>query len=270
MLERPADNIPSVVPGASAPPAPPAAAERIIAGANAKNVVAAWDHAHRYTPAPRHRRRLILQWLSGLRFADCLDAGCAQPYLLHEIVRRFGVQGYGCDISDQVVAGNDADPLGCRFAEVDLTKGGWPGGRRFDLVVSSEVLEHIPDWPRALDNLVAMTGRYLLLTVPSGPIRLMDRMVGHHQHFDGPELAAAVRERGLEILRQRKWGFPMHSLYKAAISKLSPDRLYQSFSGGGEYSAAQKLVSHALWLSFFANAPFDRGAQYLLLAERPA
>ena len=54
----------------------------ILAGANATNVVAQWDDAHRYTPAPRHRRRLILDLLAGLDFADCLDAGCAQPFLL--------------------------------------------------------------------------------------------------------------------------------------------------------------------------------------------
>src|SRR5947209_2086163 len=59
-----------------------AAAAQVLARANARNVVADWDDAHRYTPAPRHRRRLILKWVSGLDFADVLDAGCAQPYLL--------------------------------------------------------------------------------------------------------------------------------------------------------------------------------------------
>ncbi len=37
--------------------------------------VAAWDDAHRYTPAPRHRRRLLLKLIGTLDFSDVLDAG---------------------------------------------------------------------------------------------------------------------------------------------------------------------------------------------------
>ena len=80
--------------------------EAILATANEKNVVAGWGDAHRYTPAPRHRRRLILNMLKGLDFADCLDAGCAQPFLLQAMVERFRVAGFGCDISDQVMEAN--------------------------------------------------------------------------------------------------------------------------------------------------------------------
>src|SRR5438105_3002158 len=129
LLDAPA-SAHAALPASAAP-----AAREILAGANARNVVAAWDDAHRYTPAPRHRRRLVLKWVRGLQFADCLDAGCAQPYLLHEIVRQSGAKGFGCDISDQVVTANAGDPLGCTFRELDLTRETWPGGRRFDLVV---------------------------------------------------------------------------------------------------------------------------------------
>ncbi|MDB5295147.1 MAG: methyltransferase [Phycisphaerales bacterium] len=249
--------------------APPTRAAEILAGVNARDVVAGWDDAHRYSPAPRHRRRLVLDWVRPLAFADCLDAGCAQPYLLHEIVRRHRCVGSGCDISDRVMSDNQDDPLGCQFRSLDLTRQRWPGDKRFDLVVCSEVLEHVEDWPAAVRTLAVMTGRHLLITVPSGPVRAMDRMVGHHRHFDGRELAAAVAAAGLAVVRQRKWGFPVHSLYKALISRIAPDKLYDSFATG-RYSWPKRLVSDALWLAFFANDPFRGGAQYMLLAERPA
>lgn len=248
--------------------APPGRAAEILAQVNARDVVAGWDDAHRYSPAPRHRRRLVLDWVAGLRFADCLDAGCAQPYLLHEVVRRHGCDGYGCDISDRVMTDNQDDPLGCRFRALDLTRQRWPGDKRFDLVVCSEVLEHIEDWPAALRNVAAMAGRYLLVTVPSGPVRAMDRMVGHHRHFAGPEVAAAIRAAGLTVLRQRTWGWPVHSLYKALISRVAPDKLYDSFATG-RYSWPKRVVSDALWLAFYANDLFRGGAQYVVLAERP-
>jgi trans-aconitate methyltransferase len=245
-------------------------AAEILAGANAPDVVAGWDDAHRYSPAPRHRRRLVLDWVARLPpVADCLDAGCAQPYLLHEIVRRHGCAGHGCDLSDQVMSDHRDDPMGCQFRRLDLTRERWPGDKRFDLVVCSEVLEHVEDWPAAVRSLAAMTGRHLLVTVPSGPVRQMDRLVGHHRHFDGPELAAALRAEGLTVVRERKWGFPVHSLYKALISRASPEKLYDSFAVG-RYSVAQRLLSDVLWLAFFANDLFRGGAQYMVLAERPA
>src|SRR5262249_32222445 len=166
--------------------------QEILSSANATNVAADWDDAHRYTPAPRHRRRLVLNMLRGLDFADCLDAGCAQRFLLEGVVERYKVKGCGCDISDAVIEANQQARPDCEFAVLDLTRQTWSGDRRFDLVVCSEVLEHIPEWHTAVANLVRMARKHLVITVPSGPIRTMDKMVGHHQHFQGPELVAAL------------------------------------------------------------------------------
>jgi hypothetical protein len=229
-------------------------------------VVAQWDEVHRYTPAPRHRRRLILRMIGGLEFEDCLDAGCAQPYLLEAILRQHKVAGFGCDISDQVMGANRDRLPQCQFQVVDLIRESWPGGRQFDLVVCTEVLEHIPEWRAALSSLVRMTRNYLLITVPGGQRRIMDQLVGHHQHFQGPELTAALEERGCTIVAIRRWGYPFHSLYKALISKMSPDKLYQSFSGM-KMSLSQKVLSHLLYFLFYLNC-FNAGDQLLVLARK--
>jgi len=138
-----------------------------------------WGDAHRYSPAPRHRRRLLRRWIDQLDFADVLDAGCAQPFLLREVLARHAVEGFGCDLSDRVIAANRSVLPGCQFRTLDLTAEAWPDGRRFDLVICSEVLEHLADWPAAVANLVGMTRKHLLITVPGGPLRAMDRTVGH-------------------------------------------------------------------------------------------
>ena len=243
---------------------------QILATANATNVVAAWDDAHRYTPAPRHRRRLTLRMLRGLDFADCLDAGCAQPFLLRAIVERFGADGFGCDISDAVIAANRAALPGCQFRVLDLTAEAWPGDRQFDLVVCSEVLEHLADWRAAVANLVRMSRKHLLITVPSGPRRKMDRMVGHLQHFAGPELRAALEEEGCTIRQVRYWGFPFHSLYKNLISAMSPARLYTAFSGGEGYGMGKRLFSWLLSALFYANDLGGSGYQLFVYAQPPA
>jgi hypothetical protein len=244
--------------------------EEILAVANEKNVVAAWDDAHRYTPAPRHRRRLIVQMLRELDFADCLDTGCAQPFLLQEVMRRYGVAGFGCDISDRVMAENRRILPEAEFCVVDLTNEVWPNGRVFDLVICSEVLEHIPRWREAVANLAMMARRHLLITVPSGPLRKMDQLVGHHQHFAGAELRHAIEGCGLTVRRTRYWGFPFHSLYKTLISKLSPAQIYSSFSGGNSYGWTKRAFSQVLYLLFYANDLSEAGDQLLIHAERLA
>lgn len=229
--------------------------------------VAVWEDAHRYTPAPRHRRRLLLKLINGLDFDDVLDAGCAQPMLLQEVVRRRGVAGFGCDLSGPVIESNRRDLPGCEFRALDLTAETWPGGRRFDLVVCSEVLEHLDAWPEALANLVRMARKHLLITVPGGPVRTMDRMVGHVGHFRGAELTVALEALGCRVERVQRWGWPLHTAYKAAISRLAPERLYASFSGGGRYGPAKKLVSELLYRLFFVNDLSARGHQLIVHAR---
>jgi len=240
-------------------------AEQILATANDKNVVEGWEDAHRYSPAPRHRRRLIVNAIKELKFGDCLDIGCAHPFLLEMICRRFGVEGYGCDISDRVIEANTKILPDCQFKELDITQETWPGKRKFDLVICSEVLEHIPEWRSALANVVKMSRRHVLITVPSGPRRTMDRLVGHFQHFQGSELSEELENIGCKVKHTRYWGFPVHSLYKWAISRYDATQLYDSYAVG-DYSLTQKLLSSGLYLAFFANDLFSKGCQLLIHA----
>ncbi len=231
------------------------------------NVVHGWDEAHRVSPAPRHRRRLVVDMVRDLDVADCLDAGCGQPYLLQALNGELGLETYGCDLSDRTMDDNQGNPTAREFRVLDLSKEVWPG-RTFDLVISSEVLEHIPDWPAAVANLARMARKYVLITVPTGKVRTMDRMVGHTQHFDGPELVAALVAAGCWPLVVRRWGFPFHSLYRIAISSQA-DRVYDSFSGNRKYGLTQRLVSEGLHKLFYANDLFHTGDELIVLARAP-
>lgn len=234
---------------------------------NETNVVAGWDDAHRYTPAPRHRRRLIVDLVRDLGAREVLDAGCGQPFLLRELRDQLGLRCYGCDISDHTIE----DPAWQGIAEelrvINLEQETWPDGRTFDLVVCSEVLEHIPDWRAALHNVVAMTGDHVLITVPGGKRRPMDAIVGHHRHFTIDMVASALREEGCEPIIGRRWGLPMHTLYRWAISRVGADRMYDSFGSEG-YSRTQILLSHLLYGAFFVNDAFHGGDQIFVLARR--
>lgn len=235
---------------------------------NSKDSVTGWDQAHLYSPAPRHRRRIILDLLKKLSFENCLDAGCAQAYLLNEIVHRFPTKGYGCDFSTQVIHSNRLRFPECEFAVVDLENGTWPDNKCFDLVVCSEVIEHIEDWQRAVSHIASMAKRYLVLTVPRGNVRKIDKIVGHHRHFEGEELRLHLKQHGFECLRIIRHGFPVHSFYKRAINFLAPEKIYDLFQGKKDYSFFQKCLSHVIYVAFYLNYLFSSGGQLFILAER--
>jgi len=230
-------------------------------------IAAGWDHMHKYSPAPRHRRNIIIKMLDKIKFSNCLDAGCAQGYLLHDIVKRYQVKGFGCDISCKVINANRANDPDCEFSVINLETESWPHEMKFDVIVSSEVIEHIKDWQSAIKNLISMTGKYLLITVPGGNLRTIDKMVGHHRHFNGPELIAEITQYGFSCELTRH-GFPMHSLYKKLINFIMPQKIYEDFSGIRSYTFSQRLISQCIYYLFFVNYFFRGGEQLFVLAKR--
>lgn len=232
-------------------------------------IVAGWTDAHVYSPAPRHRRRLMLSWVRPLEFATLLDAGCAHADFLQTLAPvRSDVQLYGCDLCRELMEHNSATIPDIRFATVDLTKEPFPGVDKFDLVVTSEVLEHIDDWQLALRNLLTYSNRYVLVTVPAGRRYTIDERIGHFKHYTIDEVAAVVESGGFRVVKARYWGFPFHTLYKWSINAFSPERIYTAF-GERQYGLFKKAFCHFLYGLFFLNDLFpSKGGQLMLLAER--
>jgi SAM-dependent methyltransferase len=223
-----------------------------------------WGDMIRYSPAPWHRRRLILELAEGLRFDSVLDIGCGNAEVLQAFQRRHpGVRLVGADVSAKVIADDAAQFPEMAFHRLDLGQETLP--ERCDLVVSTEVVEHIPDWRRALRNLRGMTrdGGHLILTVPTGKLFPIDEMVGHCRHFDADELVAGLRAAGFAPDRVWQWGFPFHTLYKSLIN-VAPERTMKSFAGNA-YGLPQKLLASLIGAVFFMNIRHSRFGRQLVV-----
>ena len=96
-----------------------------------------------------------------------LDAGCAMG-LLVEALRDLGVEAYGVDLSEYAISQvrEDIRPYCAAGSLADPLPDCLP--RRYDLVVSMEVLEHIPEeeGKKAVANLCAVTDRVLFCSSP--------------------------------------------------------------------------------------------------------
>lgn len=99
-----------------------------------------------------------------IRPRSVLDAGCAMGFLV-EALRDRGVEAYGLDVSEYALGQVREDiRLYCRRASVTE-----PLDRDYDLIVSIEVLEHLPaaEAEAAIDNLCEHAGEILFSSTPS-------------------------------------------------------------------------------------------------------
>jgi SAM-dependent methyltransferase len=222
-----------------------------------------WKDMIRYSPAPFHRRRLILKLAGEIPFDSVLDVGCGNGELLAAMSRRRRVtRVMGVDLAESVIADNRVSLPAFEFHQLDIGSSWLP--ERLDLVVCSEVIEHVADWRKALHHLRLMCAGHLILTVPSGRVFPIDRLMGHHRHFALDELCEGLRRSGFEPERAWQWGFPFHTLYKHLIN-LSPEASVRRFSGGA-YSTADRAFATLVTGMFYLNSR-RLGSQLLVRAR---
>lgn len=227
-----------------------------------------WQDMERLNPTARHLERMIVKLIhqtEGVR--SLVDVGCGMGVNVKRIRKHFpDLFITGTDLSPNIlrIAENyvGADPK-TKYRPFDLGKDRLE--EEFDLVLCSQVLEHIEDDRMAIQNLARMCKRYLLITVPAGKFNSTSTLNGHFRHYQLNDLTKKVVEANFEILYVRQWGFPFHSIYKSLLDFLPIES--QKKVGLGKYGPLKKLITHILFTLFYANV-FDRGDNIILLAQK--
>ncbi len=207
----------------------------------------------RYNPGARHRRRLLERLISRAdQPTTVLDAGCGLGelvLLLRDLLPSAAITGV--DFSELAVQhARERFPF-AQFEVLDLEHGRL--AQSFDLVVNSEVLEHIADQDAAVVNVAAMVapGGTLVLSVPAGPMFATERHFGHVRHPDLEWLTAAIEQEGLHVLEVFRWGFPTYLALKYLVN-IRPDFTMREF-GSGSYGPLKRWVNQALYTVNFLN-----------------
>lgn len=173
-----------------------------------------------------------------------------------------------------------ADVLNVQVRLCDLFEAGSPvpdvPGRPFDLVLLSEVLEHLEDDVAALARVGALLkdGGTLVLTVPRDP-RLWsveDELWGHHRRYLRDELLGKLAGAGFRPVSVWSWGFPFIGLLvRWQVRRL--ERRHRAGGGAGAPRLPGPLL-RAARLAFIAVARFerlfrglDRGVGYIVVAR---
>jgi Methyltransferase domain len=201
-----------------------------------------------YTAAAfRHyiREIALLDALQSVDFATALDVGCAEGYFMRAIGDHFGAEVWGVDLSMTALA-KAHDKRGLIVAAADATRLPFADGS-FDVVYSTEVIEHVLDPDVMIAELRRVARGLVLVTTPVSQTAdehepdYALRAEGHVNNFDpatvrrlfGPDaqlgsfrcnatlalivgvgrhMPAGVRDAfyGLDRRVSRRWGSPNH------------------------------------------------------------
>ena len=120
--------------------------------------------------------RTIDQMVAGIEFDSVVDVGCGEGLLLRSLESR---------LSGVVCHALDADPAEAEDAAANLPFCNVRVGSAYDmpmednsvdLVICTEVLEHLAEPRRALEEFARVSRRYVLMSVPREPIWRMLNM----------------------------------------------------------------------------------------------
>lgn len=190
-----------------------------------------WTLVQAVGPLTRTRYRLIRKELEPFLEpgSQILDAGCGNGTLLATLAARISPSSlYGIEFSEAAITGAPS-LIRSRIAHGDLvTELPRFFDSPVDILISSEVLEHVVDPTRILAMMrgALKPGGVAVLTVPA---RMrwwssQDVFAGHVQRFEPQEFRAMIERAGLRVQRLYCWGIGPALFYDRLTSWIGPRR----------------------------------------------
>jgi SAM-dependent methyltransferase len=139
-----------------------------------------------------------------------LEIGCGRGGFGGRLARRSDYVGVEQDAVSAATARAWVEPVGGRIVHGRLDD---VEGDRFDLVCAFEVLEHIEDDRRAVDEWAnrLRPGGWMLLSVPADPERYgpFDVEVGHYRRYDPDDIEKLMADGGFVDVEVTRYGWPL-------------------------------------------------------------
>lgn len=154
----------------------------------------------------------VVKTLRPLNISTVLDAGCGEGFTLDKLQKeKIGKSYKGIEFDPQAVL--TANTL---YPKIDVKQGDVMKlpfkSNSFDLVVCTEVLEHLDNPKKAYRELLRVSRKYVLITVPNEPIFTLQRIAKlknlrhlgahpeHIQHWGPREFIKFVKVRGVKVI----------------------------------------------------------------------
>ncbi len=221
----------------------------------------AWGDMQRLGPVHRRQREELLKLIAKLGVTTVLDVGCGSGDNLAGLAHAFPqMQLTGADLSPEALAIAARQAPAARLQKLDVQHEAL--NERFDLVLSVQVLEHLPDDVSALRNMALMANQYVVATTMRGTMRRSELAIGHLRNYTDSDLRNKAEQAGLEVLDIFGWGFPFYSpLYRTVVEWLP---------GGppqGTIGSSRQAMANFLYHLYALNIP--RHGDVVTLVARP-
>ncbi|MGB8452468.1 MAG: class I SAM-dependent methyltransferase [Anaerocolumna sp.] len=150
--------------------------------------------------------------LDMIEYGNVLEVGCGEGYVSDFIYRKNVVSIQAFDISENVISEAQKQFPYIQFKVGSIYSGGGYNSNSFDLVICSEVLEHLEEPQKALIEILKVAKKYVIVSVPNEPVwRLLNicrgkylnqlgNTPGHIQHWSKKKFIKMCESAGVDIL----------------------------------------------------------------------
>jgi ubiquinone/menaquinone biosynthesis C-methylase UbiE len=157
----------------------------------------------------------FFKMIKPLRSRTVLDVGCGEGITLKKLEeKKIGKNNEGIDYSSTAIKiGKKIYPQ-LKLSKGDIYKLDFKDNS-FDLLICTEVLEHLKDPAKAVEEMKRVTSKYILISVPNEPFFIMAnflrgkylKRLGNHpehiNHWTASGLEKFLKKQGLSIVKSR-------------------------------------------------------------------
>jgi SAM-dependent methyltransferase len=157
-----------------------------------------WYFTGRYIPTLR-----IMRELARLKVDSMLDVGGAEGYKSHIARKLFGISVHTSDLSEEA----------CKRAQEIFGVQGTPcdihalpfGDEQYDVVTCSETLEHVTEPRQAIDELLRVAKKAVIITVPVEDPEHLEEHYQKNNHINAFDVDSFdyLRERGYRVISNK-------------------------------------------------------------------
>ncbi|MDP2684410.1 MAG: class I SAM-dependent methyltransferase [bacterium] len=123
-------------------------------------------------------KRHTLGMLDGLKIETILDVGCGEGFFTHEIGKRYPNSNItGIDMENEYInLANKIHKLdNITYTNKDVES--LNSDEKYDLVILTEVLEHLNNPDKMLEKIKSISAKYILISVPNEPFFRLGNIV---------------------------------------------------------------------------------------------
>jgi SAM-dependent methyltransferase len=157
-----------------------------------------WYFTGRYIPTLR-----IMKELARIRGESMLDVGGAEGYKSYLARSLFGLRVHTSDLSEEACKRAE-EIFGVKGTALDIHDLPFADGE-FDILTCSETLEHVTDPRRAIEELLRVAKKAVIITVPVEDPEHLGEHYDKNNHINAFDVDSFdyLRERGLAVMSKK-------------------------------------------------------------------